>query len=236
MKRIAIAIFVKTPGLSPLKTRLAADIGGNNAMSCYQHSLQITEEATKKAVATSVFDIQPFWAVAEKEALEMDIWQSFEKIYQGSGELGERLSKIYTELISVFSAVILIGADCPTISASILTNAASILCHKDEKTIFTLGPAKDGGFYLFGGNQPIEKSVWTSVTYSSDSTAKELAGQLTRRGKIHTLPILSDVDTGEDLKASLLQMGKSSGLSSSQLLFLNTFKAITSTASKNSVE
>ncbi|MDD2944110.1 MAG: glycosyltransferase [bacterium] len=220
MNRVAIAIFVKTPGLSPLKTRLAADIGENNAISFYEHSLQIAEEAIVIAEQNSDFNFQPFWAVAEEQALHLDTWQSFARIYQGSGSLGERLSRIYSGLITKFRTVILIGADCPTISANVLLDAANQLCHHSDKKAFVLGPANDGGFYLFGGNKTIAESIWTSVTYSCDSTAAELTAQLTKHGEIHTLPTLSDVDTGEDLNFTLLQMKNNEALTLSQQIML----------------
>ena len=38
--KTAVAIFVKTPGLSPLKTRLAAGIGNTAAQEIYNHCVK----------------------------------------------------------------------------------------------------------------------------------------------------------------------------------------------------
>ncbi len=43
----AIAIFVKTPGLSPVKTRLAATIGEEKAKEFYLLSLKAVEKTVK---------------------------------------------------------------------------------------------------------------------------------------------------------------------------------------------
>jgi glycosyltransferase A (GT-A) superfamily protein (DUF2064 family) len=45
---IALVIFAKTIGVSPVKTRLAAAIGKLNAEAFYRHSLFVTAEVVKK--------------------------------------------------------------------------------------------------------------------------------------------------------------------------------------------
>jgi len=48
---IAIAIFVKTPEFSPVKTRLAASIGKDAAIQVYEYCLKIVEEKVLKLQA-----------------------------------------------------------------------------------------------------------------------------------------------------------------------------------------
>ena len=57
---IAIAIFVKTPGISPIKTRLAASIGQQKAEDFYRLSLKSLVSTLKE------IDITPYWAVGGK--------------------------------------------------------------------------------------------------------------------------------------------------------------------------
>ena len=56
----AAAIFVKTPGLSPLKTRLATGIGAAAATDWYR----LAARATAAAVA-QLPNLVAYWAVAE---------------------------------------------------------------------------------------------------------------------------------------------------------------------------
>lgn len=191
IKSTAIAIFVKTPGLSPVKTRLAASIGTVAAEAFYKLCTETVQESLSSA--TETMDIVPFWAVGEPAGLDHPQWQSFESIYTGEGDLGERQHHIYQYLLTKYQRVILIGADSPQLSAKHLSNAITAL----DNYQFALGPAVDGGYYLLAGRAPIAKDIWTSVTYSSADTAEQLLARLPSKAAL--LDCITDVDTIEDL-------------------------------------
>jgi len=190
----AIAIFVKTPSLSPVKTRLAKTIGKDKALEFYHLSLKATQET-----ATQI-DADIFWAVGEQEGLNDPLWAGFKTIYTGEGGLGHRQHHIYSTLLNSHDNVILLGADTPQISDHIINQAITELNHHD----FVIGNAHDGGYYLFGGKKPLPKEIWTSVKYSQPTTRKELISKLPQEPK--TLPPLTDVDTQENLKQICLEM------------------------------
>jgi len=187
----AIAVFVKTPGLSPVKTRLAATIGTAAAEQFYTHCTEAIRETLETASKT--MDIVPFWAVGEEAGLSHPLWQGFEAIYTGEGDLGERQHHIYQRLLAKYQRVILIGADSPQLSSMHLNNAIEAL----DSHRFALGPAVDGGYYLLAGRAPIAKDIWTNVTYSAADTAEQLLTQLPTTAAI--LDSITDVDTIEDL-------------------------------------
>lgn len=195
----AIAIFVKTPTLSPIKTRLAVAIGERSALEFYLLSKKAVESVVVRAVSNSGLALTPYWAVAEVEGLRDPLWERFETIGQGSANLGERLAHVYATLIERHAYVIFIGADCPLLTPEILNRSVSILTQKDGAE-FVMGRAEDGGFYLFGGSKLIPNEVWATVRYSEATTASNLADRLEGQGKIAELPILFDVDTVEDLR------------------------------------
>lgn len=189
----ALAIFVKTAGLSPLKTRLAQDIGRADAEQFHELSA-----AAVGAVARAVIPaITPFWAVAEAVALTADCWQDFECIHQGSGSLGDRLDHICRVLLTRHDRVLMIGADTPQITPHLLHRAAAHLACPD--TPFVLGPAADGGFWLFGTRQPVSTDTWTMPRYSSPHAATDLRIALADQGRIAPLPVGVDGDRGADL-------------------------------------
>jgi len=187
----AIAVFVKTPGLSPVKTRLAATIGTAAAEQFYTHCTEAIRETLETASKT--MDIVPFWAVGEEAGLSHPLWQGFEAIYTGEGDLGERQHHIYQRLLAKYQRVILIGADSPQLSSMHLNNAIEAL----DSHRFALGPAVDGGYYLLAGRAPIAKDIWTNVTYSAADTAEQLLTQLPTTAAI--LDSITDVDTIENL-------------------------------------
>ncbi len=189
----ALAIFVKTAGLSPLKTRLAQDIGRADA----EHFHELSAAAVAAVARAVMPTITPYWAVAETAALTAAYWPDFERIHQGSGSLGHRLDHICRMLLTRHERVLMIGADTPQITSHLLHRAANHLAGPD--TPFVLGPAADGGFWLFGTRQPVSIDAWTMPRYSSPHAATDLRIALTDQGRIAPLPVRVDGDRGADL-------------------------------------
>lgn len=189
----ALAIFVKTPGLSPVKTRLAATIGSAEALRFYRLATAATAAVARHCQTA----LTVYWAVAEADPRTITAWPGFAQVGQGEGDLGERLHCIYDQLQQRHGAVLLIGADSPQVTPVLLKQALTIL--EDVTNPFVLGDASDGGFWLFGGRKPIPRSVWLGVRYSSTDTANQLRGALTALGGIATLRELTDVDDAADL-------------------------------------
>lgn len=214
----AIAIFVKTPGLSPIKTRLASSIGASSAECFHLLSAKAIESVVSHA-SQADGTLTPYWAVAENEALDSPHWKSFQTISQGEGTLGERLSRVYDELIQRHSFVIFIGADSPHITSHLLRESTSTLSHAEDAT-FLIGRANDGGFYLFGGSSPIPHQVWLDVPYSVATTASELAKRVDTLGHIKELPQLLDVDTVDDMAKLLPASAGTFDLTLEQLTLL----------------
>lgn len=188
MSKTAIAVFVKTIKLSPVKTRLAKDIGTEKATALYRLCLKATEETVLQTGATMV------WAVAEEDAQDHPDWQNHRRLWTGEGCLGARQSHIYNSLLSEFETVVLIGSDCPQMSTAYIKNAIE----KTDRETVCIGPARDGGYTLFSGQAPIDESVWTSVEYSRPDTRESLISKLPL--SVTLLPLLTDIDTIDDLE------------------------------------
>lgn len=184
----AVAIFVKTPSLSPVKTRLATGIGDESALTFYLLSLNAVQETVKS------LNSSPFWAVAEENGLDDLLWQDFPSIYTGEGNLGQRQHHIYETLLQNHDHVLLIGADAPQLSQALLEDAIVALNTHD----FVIGPARDGGYYLFGGRLSTQQEMWTTVPWSTNITLERLEAALSST-PFH-LPFLTDVDTKDDLE------------------------------------
>lgn len=183
----AIATFAKTPSLSPVKTRLAKTIGTDLALKFYLLSLSAVKGIVNKV------DAQPYWAIAEKDGIKNPLWADYKALYTEEGCLGLRQHYIYEKLLSEHDRVILIGSDTPQISKNLLDDAIIALDTND----FVIGPASDGGYYLFGGRLSLPAKTWTSVPWSSHLTRERLEALLPT--KAHHLPTLTDVDTQQDL-------------------------------------
>lgn len=91
----------------------------------------------------------------------------------------------------------LIGADCPQITSDQIEEAWERL---DDGADFVVGPARDGGFYLFAGRKAIPADIWESVEYSAATTLASLVAKLAPLGEIVWLEMRTDADHGADLK------------------------------------
>jgi len=190
----AVAVFVKTPSLSPVKTRLSATIGKPKAEAFYLLSL--------KAVAKTLRNVavKPIWAVGEKEALNDPLWEEFEVLHTGEGDLGNRQHHIYQSLLKRYDKVLLMGSDSPQLCPIIFQDAITALDQHD----FVIGPARDGGYYLFGGRLGLMEQNWTAVPWSVNCTREKLEAELP--SKAFHLKMLTDVDHQEDLEQILQEM------------------------------
>lgn len=193
----ALAIFAKTPGLSPVKTRLAADIGVEKAEQFYRHSLKCLEELALDVMRQTQGDLIPYWAVGEENGLEHPLWQGLDRLWTGDGSLGERLDHVYATLLKKHTHVILIGTDSPQLSTGRITEAHDIL---KQETGHVIGPAEDGGYYLYGGHAALPRDLWLSVPYSVPETYATFVRKLSVYSDVHLLEQDFDVDTKNDLK------------------------------------
>lgn len=179
----AVAVFAKTPGHSPLKTRLAATIGGTAAQAVYEQSLLLMRRRMQAVAAAGT---PVYWALAEAQAPALPCWQDFPAFHTGSGGLGQRLHQVYTHLRGRARRVVLIGTDCPQLAADTILQAA----HGRGTTI---GPATDGGFYLFAADKAISAAQWNTPQYSSAHTLAMLLAALDEQQPA-LLPPLTDID------------------------------------------
>ncbi|OIN86511.1 MAG: hypothetical protein AUJ12_06115 [Alphaproteobacteria bacterium CG1_02_46_17] len=196
----ALAIFAKTPGLSPIKTRLAVDIGIPKAEQFYLHSVQCLEALALRVVEATGGDLVPYWAVGEENGLDCPLWQNMDRLWTGAGGLGERLDHVYSSLLKKHDHVILIGTDSPQLQPDILIAAHQ---HLRTKTGHVIGPAEDGGYYLYGGHEPLPHDLWLSVPYSVSTTCNIFVEKLTSHGRVHFLQMDFDVDMSDDLRKLL---------------------------------
>ena len=183
----AIAIFVKTPGLSPLKTRLAETLGRRTAEAIYRLCVGAVEHTVKS------IDVAPYWAVAEQEGLSDPLWQGLASLHTGPGGLGQCQHHIYQTLLQRYQQVLLIGADSPQLSVNRLREAIEAL----QTHPFVVGPALDGGYYLFAGRRSLEREFWDNVPYSRTDTADKLRASLP--DKVALLTPMTDLDRESDL-------------------------------------
>ena len=202
---VGLAIFVKTPGYSALKTRLAADCGQDWATAWYQRAAHCVAAVVRDCAQTTQ-RITPYWAVAEPDHAAHHQWPDFTTLNQGEGDLGARMAYVHHQLVQKHGAGLLIGADAPQLCRNWLEQAGTWLALAGARQV--IGPASDGGFWLYGGNRSAPSTLWQSVPYSQADTGARFRHALAAYGEWLTLPDLTDVDTSADLTAMRAEMHK----------------------------
>ncbi len=190
-----IAIFVKTPGWSPLKTRLAKVIGKAAAESFHRLAAAAVADVVVRAQA-SMPGLTAYWAVAEADALDAAIWRDLPRIAQGDGDLGARMRGVCQTLRERHGRAVLIGADAPQLDAEDLVAACTAL----DVHHHAIGPSEDGGFWLFSTRVAVPDAAWSDTPWSQADTAMRFLDAL-GDPSVATLRTLCDVDTVDDLVA-----------------------------------
>jgi uncharacterized protein len=194
-----VAVFVKTPGLSPVKTRLAAGIG--TAAAEQWHCLAADAVA---AAASSLPGLTVYWSVAEPLPEAASSWPGLPRIAQGSGELGERMGRVCAALLARHDFAVLLGADTPQLDPAELAEAANWLAAPEPR--LAMGPALDGGFWLLGANRRPDPGDWVRHPCGRADTGQGFRDALARHGKWRMLAQLTDVDEAGDLAPMLAEL------------------------------
>lgn len=189
----ALAIFVKTPGHSAVKTRLAAERGERYSVEWYYRAAAAVASVARQT--QTVYGVTGYWAVAETDAF--DAWPGLPTIAQGEGGLGARMARVHAQLVARHGFGLLLGADAPQLTAALLGEAVDWLSQPSPRLL--LGPASDGGFWLFGGNTTPALQAWDAVAYSAADTASQLHQSMRDLGDWRTLATLTDADHASDL-------------------------------------
>lgn len=190
MNTIGLAIFVKTPSLSAVKTRLWPSIGRRRAEAFHLASAEAVASVVRDAQTQS--PLRAHWAVAERDAMHDDMWSDLPQLYQGEGGLGERMRHVHGQLLRCHAGAALIGADAPQLATASLMHAVNWL--QADVPRLVIGPARDGGFWLFGSNRAMPEQAWTAVEYSAPNTARDFLARMGSQGECLVLEMLNDVD------------------------------------------
>ena len=186
-----LMIFVKNliPGM--VKTRLAKDIGIDTALDVYQELVHHTHKITKK--------IEVDKSVYYSEYVEIeDIWDNgdYKLTSQKGMTLGEKMSNAFDEAFDSYKKVVIIGSDCYDLNSKLIKTAFEML----EENDLVVGPAKDGGYYLLGMREYFPQ-LFQDKEYSTDKVLSDLLEEAEELElSVNKLPVLSDIDTLEDLK------------------------------------
>ena len=190
--KVAIAIFVRTPTISPVKIKLAENIGKNNAEKFYFSCVNSLEHKILELNKLTE-DIHPYWAIAEQEGLSSPMWNGMNKIFTGEGDLGQRMHHVYSTLRVGYDYILLMGVDSPQIPKEIILQAIDDMADND----YVVGTTQKNGIYLFGGKKSVTANEFGQICYNADNAEKVLSKN---NNKVAYLQKYTEVDDITDLE------------------------------------
>jgi rSAM/selenodomain-associated transferase 1 len=203
----ALIVFAKAPVPGQVKTRLCPPLTPDEAASLHGSIVLDMLERSRGAVSMDRF-------VACAPSPEHVFFKILEErhgvrlLAQTGDDLGARMARAMADVFALgYRQVLVIGTDLPTLPGSAFGDAVKLLADHD----LVLGPAMDGGYYLIGLRKPAP-DLFAGIPWSTDrvlalTTQKAAALGLT----IALLPVRRDIDTIDDLRALIDEMGASRG-------------------------
>lgn len=192
-----LIVFARYPEPGKTKTRLIPTLGAVEAADI-QHRLSLrTLKVVKEFCRDRKGDVEVRFTGGTAEQMELLYGTDWRYRDQLEGGLGQRLTLAIAEgFFAGAQSVVVIGTDCPALSADHLQAAHNALFDADV----VLGPALDGGYYLVGLRQP-HSELFDGIAWSTDQVLRQTQEAASRLGLlVHLLEALADIDRPEDLR------------------------------------
>ena len=191
----ALILLAKAPVPGKVKTRLSPPLTETEAAALYACILEDTasEMGRLKGVVRYLFFAPP----SGKMFFRGEPFSRFTPLSQSGGDLGARMeSAFHAAFARGHARAVLVGADCPGLSASLVRAAFRELA-SSAGAVF--GPSRDGGYYLIALSSPAP-SLFRGVNWGSSSVLSEATARCRQAGLPYALlPPRFDVDTGADV-------------------------------------
>lgn len=190
----ALMIFAKAPVAGAAKTRLAPALGQQGAADLHA---RLTGRILHTAVSANLAPVELWCSPDCGHPFFRAIADSVGRRVQHGQDLGERMANAFEAALARHPYAVLVGTDCPVMTADYLSRAFAALAGGADAVI---GPAEDGGYMLIGLRRP-GKRLFEGMTWSTDRVLAETRERLAASGlNWHELETLWDVDRPEDMK------------------------------------
>lgn len=204
--RACLIVFTRYPEPGKTKTRLIPALGAEGAADLQkkmtEHMLrEVWPRGSKLPLYHAERTMHVYFAGSTEEKMREWLGEKITLRDQGDGGLGDRMKYAFASAKEDgFDRIVIIGIDCPEVSADTIDRALACLYGSDV----VLGPATDGGYYLIGLRTKKLDAALESLFDEMPWGTEEVLEETIRRSreaelKHELLAPLDDVDRPEDL-------------------------------------
>ena len=219
-----LLVFLKEPIPGQVKTRLATEVGAEEAARYYKAMVEVILKqlrglqncrirfcyAPKDAEETIRFWILPEMNATSSEqdgvyrspiyTSSQDSPQEIDFRYQGDGNLGQKIEHSFASgFTEGFQSIAVIGTDCPACGARWI-NAAFSRLESNPSRDGIIGPSLDGGYYLLALKSHTPE-LFQEIPWSSKHVLNSTLNAAQKNNlSFIQLPPLTDIDHLDDWK------------------------------------
>lgn len=190
-----LLVFAKNPVPGRVKTRLAAEIGHEEAARVYRRMGREVVDRIRGGPYRVVVCFDP---PGSRQAVTRWLGAGdLTLLPQAPGGLDARLESAFDAAFRTASSVCVIGTDAPGLTRSHVEEAFRALDRADV----VIGPAEDGGYYLLALSRPAPQ-LFRNIPWSTEDVLEATLERAREAGlRAACLDTLLDVDTAADLRA-----------------------------------
>jgi len=193
----AVALFVRRPLPGLVKTRLALEIGDEQACSFYR---SMVLDALNAGVGSGAA-LNLFHDGVDEDELPSEWLKGVNGTFAQHGDsIGDKMAAAFKLLFSIgIQRVALFGSDIPGVDAELLKSALFAL----ERYDVAIVPAVDGGYCVIAiNNRKFTERIFKDIEWSSENVLSSTMKRCRECGlRVKLLESCSDIDTLEDLLA-----------------------------------
>lgn len=188
-----LCVFARAPVLGEVKSRLARTFGEAAALAAYQELVTVALDHLARVPGIET-ELWIAGALDHPGVVEWSRQWGLPISRQQGADLGARMRYAIDACLADGTPGMVVGTDCPTITAGYVQQAAADLDDHD----LVLGPAQDGGYGLIGLRLPAP-TLFADMPWGSDRVLAETLARAREAGlDYRLLETVWDVDEPED--------------------------------------
>lgn len=195
--RMRLILFTRYPEPGKAKTRLIPALGLEGAARLQRQMTERTLTISRHLEQSRDVSIEVRYEGGNRDQMRQWLGVGLSFQHQGDGDLGVRMARAFRKAFQAgMRRVMIIGTDCPGLTAELLQQAFDAL----EKTDLVLGPATDGGYYLVGLRRELPE-LFEEIPWGTDEVLELTMRKASQIGlRPAFLESLDDIDRPEDLQ------------------------------------